>query len=84
MEWYIRKGVALNKNHFLLRAIETNDWKEDDISEAQLLDLLNQKINSVSFKAVKADVRKFIKDDQQLEIWSASYFNDLVERMKFC
>lgn len=84
MEWYIRKGVALNMNHFLLRAIETTDWKEDHISEAQLLDLLNQKINSVSFKAVKEDVRKFIKDDQQLEIWSATYFIDLVERMKFC
>jgi hypothetical protein len=71
-------------NHFLLRAIETNDWNEDHISEAQLLDLLNQKINSVSLKSVKEDVRKFIKDDQQLEIWSADYFNDLVAKMKFC
>ncbi len=83
MEWYIRKGIALNKNHFLLRAIETKDWKEDQISEEQILDLLKQKIDAVSLKAVKEDVRKFIKDDGQLEIWSANYFKDLVERMKF-
>ena len=84
MEWYIRKGIALNKKHFLLRAIETKDWKEDQINEEQILDLLKQKIEIVSFKAVKEDVRKFIKDDQQLEIWSVKYFNDLVERIKFC
>lgn len=84
IEWYIKKGIALNKKHFLLRAIETKDWKEDQISEEQILDLLKQKIDAVSFKAVKEDVRKFIKDDQQLEIWRASYFNDLVERIKFC
>lgn len=83
MEWYIRKGIALNKKHFLLRAIETKDWKEDQITEEQILDLLKQKIESVSFKAVKEDIRKFIKDDGQLEIWSANYFIDLVERMKF-
>lgn len=84
LEWYIRKGIALNKKHFLLRAIETKHWKKDQITEEQILDLLKQKIESVSFKAVKEDVRKFIKDDGQLEIWSANYFKDLVEGMKFC
>lgn len=84
MEWYIRKGIALNKKHFVLRDMETENWNDNHINEEQILYLLKQKIESVSFKAVKEDVRKFIKDDQQLEIWSANYFKDLVERMKFC
>jgi len=84
MEWYIRKGIKLNKKHFLLRAIETKDWKEDQITGEQILELLKHKVESVSFKAVKEDVRKFIKDDGQLEIWSAGYFKDLVEKIKFC
>jgi len=41
------------------------------------------KFNSVSFDAVKDDVRKFIRSDEQLTIWDASYFTDLVEKMKF-
>jgi len=32
---------------------------------------------------IKEDVRKFIKDDSGIRIWSASYFLDLIERMKF-
>jgi CRISPR/Cas system CMR-associated protein Cmr1 (group 7 of RAMP superfamily) len=83
MEWYIRKGIPLNVPHFLVRASETNDWQGTIISKEEILNLLNDKINSVSFEAVKDDVRKFIRDDEQLKIWNANYFNDLVEKMKF-
>jgi predicted nucleotidyltransferase component of viral defense system len=83
MEWYIRKGVSLNTQHFLNRAIETKDWKEETITNEQILQLLTEKINSVSFDPVKDDVRKFIRHNEQLAIWNAYYFNDLIEKMKF-
>jgi len=83
MEWYIRKGIPLNVPHFFVRATETNDWLETTISKEQILELLKEKINSVSFDAVKDDVRKFIRTDDQLKIWNANYFNDLVEKMRF-
>ena len=83
MEWYIRKGIPLNVSHFLVRASETNDWNQASISKDQIIELLRDKINSVSFNAVKDDVRKFIRQDKQLNIWNANYFNDLIEKMKF-
>ena len=83
MEWYIQKGIPLNIPHFLMRASETNDWQEASISKEQILDLLKDKINFVSFDTVKDDVRKFICHDEQLKIWNAKYFNYLVEKMKF-
>ena len=83
MEWYIRKGVPLNIPHFLLRARETKDWNEETINKEQVLELLKDKIHSVSFDSVKDDVRKFIRNDEQLAIWNADYFNDLIQKMKF-
>jgi len=83
MEWYIRKGVPLNMHHFLQRAKETNDWTEDQISQEQILQLLNTKIENVSFDSVKEDVVRFIADDQKLVIWSPNYFKDLIQKMKF-
>ena len=83
MEWYIRKGVPLNIPHFLLRARETKDWNEETINKEQVLELLKDKIHSVSFDSVKDDVRKFIRNDEQLAIWNADYFNDLIEKMRF-
>jgi predicted nucleotidyltransferase component of viral defense system len=83
MEWYIRKGVPLNTQHFLNRALETSDWKEETITSEQILQLLTEKINDVSFEAVKEDVQRFIPNDEKLKIWSANYFKDLIQKMKF-
>ena len=82
MEWYIRKGVSLNLTHFLQRAQDSGDWQSPTISKEELMDLLRTKIQSISIEKVKADVRPFIKDANQLEIWSSQYFLDLVNLLK--
>jgi predicted nucleotidyltransferase component of viral defense system len=83
LEWYIKKGIPLDVGHFLSRAKDTGDWEADEITREQIIELLKNKIDSVSFSSIKDDVVRFIKDDQSLSIWSASYFKDLVEKMKF-
>lgn len=83
MEWYIKKGVPLNLNHFLVRAQNSGDWKEKSITINQFMQLLQDKINSVSFNYIKDDIIRFIQDDKALQIWSAKYFTDLVERIQF-
>lgn len=83
LEWYIRKGIALDVNHFLARAKDTKDWQNDSISNKQIIELLDAKIKSVSFSSIKEDVVRFIKNDEVLNIWSPEYFKDLVEKIKF-
>lgn len=83
LEWYIKKGIPLDVNHFLTRAKDTNDWKDDSISNEQIIELLATKIKSVSFSSIKEDVVRFIKNDDVLNIWSHEYFKDLIEKIKF-
>ncbi len=81
-EWFVRKGVPLNLSHFLQRARDTGDWTKKSISKKQFLQLLTEKINTASLENIKADVRPFIKDAKQLDIWSKPYFLDLVALLK--
>jgi predicted nucleotidyltransferase component of viral defense system len=83
LEWYIKKGIPLDAAHFLLRAQDTTDWNAEISTNEQILELINHKIESVSFTNIKEDVIRFIKDEKALSIWSAKYFKDLVEKMKF-
>jgi len=83
LEWYVKKGIPLDVNHFLARVKDTNDWHEDSISNDQILELLEIKIKSVSFSSIKEDVVRFIKNDDVLSIWSPEYFIDLTEKIKF-
>ena len=78
MEWYIRKGVSLNVAHFLQRAQDSGDWQSPTISKEEFFELLRDKISNTSIDKVKADVRPFIRNIDQLEIWSTQYFMDLV------
>ena len=83
LEWYIKKGIPLDVNHFLTRAKDTNDWQDDSISNEQIIELLDTKIKSVSFSNIKEDVVRFIQNDDALNIWSPEYFIDLIEKIKF-
>lgn len=83
LEWYIKKGVPLSLHHFLLRAKDSGHWKDDTITEEQVLQLLKEKIESVSLERIKEDVVRFIPDDALLNIWHKQYFMDLVDKLKF-
>jgi predicted nucleotidyltransferase component of viral defense system len=83
LEWYVKKGIPLDINHFLTRAKDTNDWQDDDISNEHIIELLDTKIKSVSFSSIKEDVVRFIQNDDVLNIWSPEYFKDLIEKIKF-
>lgn len=83
LEWYIKKGIPLDINHFSRRAMDTGDWKGDTITPEQIIGLLKEKIHIVSFNNIKEDVMRFIKDDRVIQIWSPEYFTDLIEKLRF-
>lgn len=81
MEWYIKKGIPLNLNHFMLRAQDSGDWKKETITEEEFRELLSARIDTVDMDRVKADIRRFIPDQKVLDIWSAKYFHDLSKHL---
>jgi hypothetical protein len=83
MEWYIKKGIPLHLEHFLQRARDSGDWTAQAISGEEFMELLTNKVMQVSFDRAKEDVVRFIPDDKVLKIWSAGYFSDLVDKIKF-
>jgi predicted nucleotidyltransferase component of viral defense system len=82
LEWYIKKGVKLNLNHFLARAIDSGDWTKEKISEQELMTLVYEKINTVNMTRVKADISRFIANPDVLDLWSVKYFTDLTALLK--
>jgi len=83
MEWYIKRGVPLHLGHFLSRARASGDWKEKNITKEQFMQLLYDKIETISFDRIREDIVRFIPDDKVLDIWSPGYFKDLTGQIKF-
>ncbi|HLT86279.1 MAG TPA: nucleotidyl transferase AbiEii/AbiGii toxin family protein [Sphingobacterium sp.] len=83
LEWYIKKGVTLYTDHFLSRAQDSGDWKDESISHEQILELLRKKIETANFDHIRADVVRFVKDAAVLDIWDRRYFLHLTEKLRF-
>lgn len=82
MEWYIKKGIPLNLQHFALRAKDSGDWDKNTITPDEFHDLLKAKIDSMDLNRIKADISRFIPDPKALNVWSPQYFRDLAGYLK--
>lgn len=83
LEWYIKKGIPLDLDHFLLRAQDSGDWQGETVNDSQVIQLLEEKIKSVNFDNIKEDVIRFIPDSFVLDLWGEQYFLDLIKKLKF-
>ncbi|NLO71640.1 MAG: nucleotidyl transferase AbiEii/AbiGii toxin family protein [Porphyromonadaceae bacterium] len=79
-EWYVRKGIKLNYNHLKERILQSEGV---EISRDEFLKLLKERLSTADIEMVKNDVRRFLKNQNELEIWSNEYFLQLADRMKF-
>lgn len=82
LEWYIKKGINLNLQHFLSRARDSSDWSKETISESEFKKLLIARIENLNIEIAKKDVERFIQNPKVLQIWSKQYFLDLIKMLK--
>ncbi len=81
MEWYIKKKFPLHLEHFRLRAEDSQDWIKTTLSKDEFRQLLNQRIDTISFDSMRNDIVRFIPDASVLKIWSPAYFKDLAKHI---
>jgi predicted nucleotidyltransferase component of viral defense system len=82
-EWYVRNSVPLNFEHLQQRTKQINAIAENDFSIENFKNLLKKHILKTDIDAVKNDIRPFIKNSAEMDIWSTEYFLQLVDRIIF-
>ena len=82
-EWYVRNNIPLNFNHFCERTHQFGSLEDTELTKDFFKQLLKEKIAKTSIKMVKSDVRPFIRNHNDMEIWSAEYFSQLVDMIRF-
>ena len=79
-EWYIRWNIPLHFEHLQQRVKQFNG---SDITKEQFMQMLREKIAQTDIDAVRADVRPFLINPSEMDIWSNEYFNLLANRLVF-
>jgi predicted nucleotidyltransferase component of viral defense system len=80
-EWYVRNNIVLNFNH-LQKRTEQNALNEKKFTLEIFKKMLKERIEKTNIETVKNDVRPFLKNPSEMDIWSKEYFFQLVEMIK--
>ena len=82
-EWYVRNNIALNFNHLQKRAAQINRLSEQDFTPEVFKKILKERIEKTNIEAVINDVRPFLKNSSEMDIWRTEYFLQLVDMINF-
>lgn len=88
--WYIAHDIPLDLHHLNERLHQSCKWLESNnisingtIDQTKLHELILERINQLDIELAKKDIRPFIKNSSELDIWSKEFFFEVVKRIKF-
>lgn len=79
-EWYVRNRIPLDFKHLQERIKEFNGCEK---TKEDFLEDLKVRLGTSDIKQVKADVLPFLKNPNELDIWSNDYFLQIMNFVKF-
>ena len=82
-EWYVRNNIALNFSHLQKRVEQINVLSIPDFTPNIFKQMLIERVEKTDIEAVKSDVRPFLKNPQEMDIWSRDYFLQLTDMIQF-
>ena len=82
--WYAANHPELHLHHIEQRMRQTKDWKDDaPLTSKELLDLLFEAINKLDVDEARREVEPFVKNPENLSVWSREFFSDVALRIAF-
>jgi Nucleotidyl transferase AbiEii toxin, Type IV TA system len=82
--WYVGRNIAPNLVHLEARMRQSGHWNGGEITRQVLVDLLRERFAAVDFKNAAEEVRVFLPDPRELELWSREFFDGLALRLREC
>ena len=83
--WYIAHKTPLDLQHLKARLYQSCKWFEaqkqtlpEHLTKESLVALLNTRIEHLDIVKAKNDVRPFIKEMAELELWSEAFFKQII------
>ncbi len=77
--WLRARSTPVRLKHLKTRLVQNNNWPESsDLTHADLINLLDRCIEETDFAVARADLQRFVRDPQTLDLWSKSFFREIV------
>lgn len=79
-EWYVRNDVPLDFAHLQERIRE---FSGEEMSRDMFMEKLKERLATADMKSVLEDVTRFVRNPNEMKIWSNDYFLELAKKIRF-
>ena len=80
--WYVGRNVPVNLPHLAARIAQTRNQPYEGLDAAAVRSLLKERMQAVDLAAAAEEVRPFLRDPRDLELWSLEFFLELCDRVR--
>ncbi|MCX6991427.1 MAG: nucleotidyl transferase AbiEii/AbiGii toxin family protein [Chlamydiae bacterium] len=81
--WYIQKKIPLSLTYMESCMKQAGNLRSDEfLDRERLMQMLQEKIETVDFESAKADMTFFIADTDKLNLWNKDYFTKLIQYLE--
>lgn len=81
--WFAARDIPVDLNQLKARMAQTGHWPaETPLSEEHFRSLLFQCVQSLDIEAARADVEPFLKNPDEISVWSQPFFEQIIDRLK--
>jgi len=81
VQWYLARKIPLDKK-YLEEKMRQSKAINKPLTKMILIDHFIQRVEAIDWENAKKDIFPFIKDKTQLNLWSASFFKDLIAKIE--
>lgn len=79
--WYAGRNIQPNLPHLEARMRQSGHWTGGALTRQVLVDLLRKRCAAIDFKQAAEEVRVFLPDPRELQLWSREFFGGLAARL---
>lgn len=81
--YYLSTDTKVNLKHLEARLKQTKTIEENEnLTKELLIEILDRRFENIDYEIAKVDIRPFIKDQNNIDIWSKDFFKSITRDIK--
>jgi hypothetical protein len=78
VQWYMARKISLKKT-YLEDKMQASGALKGKLTREKLISLFEKRVDSIDWGQAKQDVAGFLKDKNQVKLWSSSFFKEMIQ-----
>ncbi|MBL7669892.1 MAG: nucleotidyl transferase AbiEii/AbiGii toxin family protein [Bdellovibrionaceae bacterium] len=81
IQWYMARNIPIKKS-YLEDKMKASGALNGPLTKKLLINLFEQRVDKIDWSQAKNDVIGFLKDKNQVHLWSSRFFKEIIQNIK--